>query len=134
MQTSGYSDKPLIEKLGYKPGDIIYVKDAPVEFIKHLQSNILGVTTAPSADWAHVFFIQRAKLEQFLRSANLDDIEKGFWVSWPKKSSKVTTDLTEQIFRDLILPLGWVDTKVCAIDDTWSGLKFLRRKESEPKQ
>ncbi len=132
MQESGYSGKPLVEKLGYKPGDVIYLKDAPDQFIEYLQSNILGITTAASADWAHVFFIQKAKLEQFLKSTNLDGIEKGLWVSWPKKSAVartgMATDVTEQTFRDLILPLGWVDTKVCAIDDTWSGLLFRRRK------
>jgi hypothetical protein len=67
-------------------------------------------------------------LHIFLDSIDLGDIEKGLWVSWPKKSSGVKTDLTEQAFRDAILPLGWVDTKVVAIDQTWSALKFLRRK------
>ena len=67
-------------------------------------------------------------LAGFLDNTELGEIEKSLWVSWPKKSSGAQTDLTEQDFRDAILPLGWVDTKVISIDDTWSALKFLRRK------
>lgn len=81
------------------------------------------------AHWAHGFFETTAEVETFLDEFNFDDIQKGVWVSWPKKASGIKTDLSEQTFRDLILPLGWVDTKVAAIDETWSGLKFLRRRQ-----
>jgi hypothetical protein len=77
--------------------------------------------------WAHGFFKSQAELDTFLDTIDLDSIEKGLWVSWPKKTSGIKTDLTEQTFRDKILPLGWVDIKVAAIDEIWSGLKFTRR-------
>lgn len=65
----------------------------------------------------------------FIRHTDLEHIEKSLWVSWPKKASKVVADINEQDIRDSILPSDWVDTKVAAIDETWSGLKFLRRKK-----
>ena len=125
--SSGYSGKPLVEKLGYKPEQVVHVLDAPAWFVTYLES--CGVITAPElpASWQHAFFTDQQQLEVFLDTVNLDTMN-GMWVSWPKKSSGVQTDITEQTFRDAILPLGWVDTKVCAIDQTWSGLKFVPRK------
>jgi hypothetical protein len=129
MTQNGYSAKKLIEKLGYKPLDTIYVFNAPKDFSSYLkQEHIIGSHGLPAL-WAHGFFMSQAELYTFLDSINLDSIEKGLWVSWPKKSSSVKTNLTEQTFRDSILPLGWVDIKVAAIDDVWSGLKFVRRKK-----
>jgi hypothetical protein len=126
--SSGYSGKPLIDKLGYKPIDTVYVYKAPDNFQEYLkEKHVVGSHGLPAL-WAHGFFKSQADLHAFLDSIDLDDIEKGLWVSWPKKSAKVKTDLTEQVFRDEILPLGWVDFKVAAIDEIWSGLKFLRRK------
>jgi hypothetical protein len=78
-------------------------------------------------NWGHVFCEKQADLEAFLAGNGLESVTDGWWFSWPKKASGLATDLTEQSFRDTILPLGWVDVKVVAIDDTWSGLKFLRR-------
>jgi hypothetical protein len=125
---SGYSGKPLIDKFGYRPIDTVYIYNAPEDFQEYLRDrHVVGSHGLPAL-WAHGFFKARADLDTFLDSIDLDDIEKGLWVSWPKKSSGVKTDLTEQTFRDAILPLGWVDVKVAAIDETWSGLKFLRRK------
>jgi hypothetical protein len=125
---SGYSGKPLIDKLGYRPIDTVYIYNAPEDFQEYLRDrHVVGSHGLPAL-WAHGFFKARADLDTFLDSIDLDDIEKGLWVSWPKKSSGVKTDLTEQTFRDAILPLGWVDVKAAAIDETWSGLKFLRRK------
>lgn len=126
---AGYSGTPLLPKLGYKPGQTIYLKDAPMWFSKLLRAE--GIQPGPlPTDWAHGFFAKRSDLEKFLKKLNLDKVSTGLWVSWPKKASKMPTDLTEQTFRDLILPLGWVDIKVAAIDETWSGLKFTRRKLS----
>lgn len=125
---AGYSATPLLKKLGYEPGQTVCMINQPGWFRKELRTG--GVIPAPilPANWAHGFFSSRTELEKFLDSIDLNQIEKGLWVSWPKKSSGTKTDLTEQTFRDLILPTGWVDIKVAAIDDTWSGLKFTRRK------
>jgi hypothetical protein len=123
---SGYSGTPLLKKLGYQPGQTIHTFAAPEWFKQELQKGDVKESNLPT-DWAHGFFMNQAALEKFLDIHPLEDIYKGLWVSWPKKAAKVETDLTEQTFRDLILPLGWVDIKVAAIDDTWSGLKFTRR-------
>jgi hypothetical protein len=126
--TAGYSGKSLIEKLGYKPIDTVYIYKAPADFQEYLRDeHVVGSHGLPAL-WAHGFFERQTELYAFLDSIDLDDIEKGLWVSWPKKSSKVKTDLTEQYFRDVILPLGWVDIKIAAVDQTWSALKFTRRK------
>jgi hypothetical protein len=128
MSFAGYSSKSLIDKLGYKPIDTVYIYKAPNNFREYLKSgHVIGSHGLPAL-WAHGFFQSQSDLHIFLDSIDLGDIEKGLWVSWPKKSSGIKADLTEQIFRDAILPLGWVDTKVVAIDQTWSALKFLRRK------
>jgi hypothetical protein len=81
------------------------------------------------ATHAHLFFDSKVGLRRFLKDTHLNDIEKSLWLSWPKKASGVKTEVTQQTLREAILPLGWVDTKVAAIDATWSGLKFLRRRK-----
>jgi hypothetical protein len=124
----GYSGKFLIDKLGYKPLDSVYLFGAPEDFIVYLEENEIFDAHKLPAQWAQGFFRHSSELEIFLDNIALEDIEKGLWVSWPKKSSKAETDLTEQTFRDVILPTGWVDIKVIAIDETWSGLKFTRRR------
>jgi hypothetical protein len=128
MQPAGYSNKPLVVKLGFTPGEDVFLINPPIDFLEYLNKEGVGLEKHLPADWLHGFFNTQAELKTFLKETDLNKISKGFWVSWPKKSSGVATDLTEQIFRDLILPLGWVDTKIAAIDETWSGLKFLRRK------
>jgi hypothetical protein len=128
MKQAGYSDKKLIEKLGYKPLDIIYIFNAPNDFKEYLKNEHIDASHGLPALWAHGFFKSQAELHTFLDSIDLESIEKGLWVSWPKKSSRIKTDINEQTFRDEILPLGWVDVKVAAVNETWSGLKFLRRK------
>lgn len=126
---SGYSGTPLLKKLGYRENDSVFLYGpAPEWFLKELASNKVLVVADPVAMWAHAFFTSQAGLQEFMMDSSMNQIEKALWVSWPKKSSGVQTDLTEQIFRDVILPTGWVDIKVAAIDDTWSGLKFTRRK------
>jgi hypothetical protein len=128
MNKSGYSGKNLVEKLDYKPLDTVYIYKAPQELKTSLKKEHVIATEGLPALWAHGFYRSLAELHDFLDSINLEDIEKGLWVSWPKKSSGIKSDLTEQTFRDEILKLGWVDIKVVAIDETWSGLKFTRRK------
>lgn len=125
---AGYSSTPLLKKLGYRPGDSVYVVNAPKWFNEKLGDADIVALPALPATWAHSFFTWQKEITVFLQRTTLADIEKGLWVSWPKKAAKVPTDITEQTFRDLILRLGWVDSKVVAVDDIWSGLKFLRRK------
>ncbi|HSX44200.1 MAG TPA: hypothetical protein VLE69_02800 [Candidatus Saccharimonadales bacterium] len=124
---TGYSDTPLLKKLGYKAGENVFTLNAPGWFRVLLgQSGVVSGRALPTY-WAHGFFTSQVEVENFLDTIDFDQIVKGIWVSWPKKASGKQTDLTEQTFRDLILPLGWVDIKVAAIDNTWSGLKFTRR-------
>jgi hypothetical protein len=130
MTPAGYSGKPLIEKLGYAPGDSVLLIDAPETFAEYLTSQGLVLDDTLPVKWLHFFCLSRANLEDFISATDLSLIETALWVSWPKLSSNLLTDVTEQSFRDAILPTGWVDTKVCAIDDTWSGLKFVRRKNT----
>lgn len=125
---AGYSGKPLVEKLGYQPRETVLLIKAPEWFRDHLDSLAITPSVKAPVDWGHVFCENQSDLDTFLSENDLESVTKGWWFSWPKKASGVSTDLTEQSFRDTILPFGWVDTKVAAVDDTWSGLKFLRRK------
>jgi hypothetical protein len=125
---AGYSGKPLANKLGFYLGDSIFVGDTPQWYSDFADQNGLELEPGLPATHAHIFCSTKAELKTFLKQNNLGDIEKSLWVSWPKKSSGQQTDLGENDIRDIVLPTGWVDVKVAAIDDIWSGLKFLRRK------
>jgi len=127
--TPGYSDTPLVTKLGFKRGDSVFVEDTPGWYSDFADENGLELTPGLPAAHAHIFCSTQTELRAFLSGNMLEDIEKSLWLSWPKKTSGVKTDITEQDLRNAVLPLGWVDTKVAAIDDTWSGLKFVRRKQ-----
>jgi len=126
---AGYSGTPLVKKLGFSQGESIYIEISPGWYTKFADDNDLELAVSLPATHAHMFFGSRAEVDDFLKHNDLEDIEKSLWVSWPKKSSGVKTDISEQDFREMILPLGWVDTKVAAIDEIWSGLKFMRRKK-----
>jgi len=128
----GYSGKPLADKLGLKPGMIAIVLDAPDNYQEFLLSPIpidheLG---AEPPDFVHIFVTERAKMDNYLTDL-LGKIKRDgmVWVSWPKKSAKVPTDIDENVIREVCLPMGWVDVKVCAVTDVWSGLKLVIRKE-----
>ncbi|HBH89512.1 hypothetical protein [Ponticaulis sp.] len=129
-QPAGYSGKPLWRKLGIKPG----MRVLPVNPPDHYDDLIDGaegmeeVVSGP-AEIVHLFCDARADLDAGFGLA-LAQVAPGgmLWVSWPKKSSKRFIDLTEDQLREVILPTGWVDVKVCAVDADWSGLKFLKRK------
>ena len=127
---AGYSGKPLYQKLGFKPGFQVWVRNAP-EHYPDLMAEAEDVVFAQGAerDAVHLFCPERATLEHDLASS-LAALRVGgmLWVSWAKKSSKLFSDVTEDILRDVILPTGWVDVKVCAVDADWSALKFLKRK------
>ncbi len=134
---AGYSGTPLSKKLGITAGMVLAASDPPEGFAALLDPLPDGVTwkrqlRAP-IDLAIVFFTRRADVtKRWPALTRATGPEGAVWVAWPKKSSGVPTDITEDTFRELLLPTGWVDTKVCAIDETWSGLKFVLRKELRP--
>jgi hypothetical protein len=131
--SSGYSGTPLAKKLGFKAGSRISCLGAPkgylallgplpekVELLDHRRKDVDGV---------HWFGDKRTALTRDLPVLMGSIKQHGFiWVSWPKKSSKVPTDITEDVIREVALPIGLVDIKVCAVDETWSGLKLVIRK------
>lgn len=130
--TVGYSGKALADKLGVRAGMRIAAVGAPRRYASLLAplTRAVSITARAStrADVVHYFVAWRRDIES--RIASLDRLLRDdavLWVSWPKKSSCRPTDLTEDVLREVILPLGLVDVKVCAVDDTWSGLKFVRR-------
>ena len=134
MTTVGYSGTPRAKKLGIKPGSRVHVSGAPKTYLKSLEPLPPDVTfekmVSESIYLFHVFADSRAKLAAALakyRKAMRPDAT--IWVSWPKKASKVPTDITEDTVRELALPMGLVDVKVCAVDEVWSGLKLVIRKE-----
>ena len=131
---AGYSGKSAIEKLGIKPGFCILVDGAPSAYGKLVGPLPAGVkiTTRPKPPphMVHLFAIHAAGLAGKLRSYRTAVASDAtIWVSWPKKSSGLATDLTDVVVRDTALALGLVDIKVCAIDKVWSGLKFVIRKD-----
>lgn len=132
--TSGYSGKPLFQKLGMKPGMDCLTIGAPAH-CDALVAGAEGVTFSQggaTADIVHLFCPLRKTLDSKIETALAKVSDGGMlWVSWPKKISPLFVDLTEGQLRNVILPFGWVDVKVCAVDEIWSGLKFLRRKTSK---
>jgi hypothetical protein len=131
---SGYSGTPLAKKLGYKPGIRAAAVGAPQEYQSWLHPLTAGVTferaASSTTDLVHVFVTEQASLSKHLVSLRKRlKPEASLWVSWPKKASKVPTDITEDTIRKLALPLGFVDIKVCAVSEVWSGLKLVVRKE-----
>ena len=132
---AGYSGTPLAAKLGIKAGSKVVALGAPKNYKRLLapvpQGVAFGTRVSPATDVVHVFTAIRAELAtaipKILASLRPD---AALWVSWPKKASKVPTDITEDTIRGVALPLGLVDVKVCAVDDTWSGLKLVIRKEN----
>jgi len=130
---AGYSGTPLAQKLGIKPGTKLLTVAAPGhydELLAPLPDDVKRVRKLDDADVAHIFVTARARLDQELRAAiSRMKQDAAIWISWPKKSSKVETDITEDTVREVALPLGLVDIKVCAVDETWSGLKLVIRKQ-----
>ena len=130
---AGYSVTPLARKLGIDKPMIVYTVDAPTEYrgwLGELQPGVHLRTSPPSPlTAAHVFVTRKEELRKRLSTLRKSIDPKGFvWISWPKKSAKVATDVTEDTIRELALPQGWVDVKVCAVSDVWSGLKLVVRK------
>jgi hypothetical protein len=134
---AGYSGTPLAKKLGIKPGSSVFVDGAPKAYEQLLSPmpadvNVQSAVDA-STDIVHLFSTSKAKLASALKRSlqNLRS-DAALWVSWPKKASKVPTDITEDTIRELAFPLGLVDIKVCAVDEVWSGLKLVIREENRP--
>ena len=130
----GYSGTPLAKKLGIGTGHRVWLAQPPADYRAMVAPLPDGVTfvSKPSTttDVAHVFTTKRRELEKTLRTLRTAlNPDAPIWVSWPKKSSKVPTDITEDVIREVALPLGFVDVKVCAVDEVWSGLKLVVRKE-----
>jgi hypothetical protein len=127
---AGHSGKPLVQKLGIQPGFCIFIEGAPTAYGDIVGPLPADVTIAKRLkaplDMVHLFATEAAGLAGKLRGCR-DAIQPDgmIWVSWPKKSSGIATDLTDVVVRDTALPLGLVDIKVCAIDEVWSGLKFV---------
>jgi len=130
---AGYSGTPLAKKLGIKEKHRVHVRGAPKGYRTLLEPLPPSVeftsNLGRSTDVVHIFVTERAALAKALGALRDKlDPQAIVWVSWPKKSANVPTDVTENTIRDLALPLGFVDIKVCAVDDVWSGLKLVVRK------
>ena len=131
---AGYSATPLWKKLGYAPGTRAWVIGAPEDYAKLLAlPRAVKVTWMERAElgmkFVHVFASESSALKNKLRKFRGQIAPDGVvWVSWPKKASRVPTDITEDSIRDAAIPMGLVDIKVCAVDETWSGLKLMIRR------
>lgn len=132
---AGYSGTPLVKKLGLRPGARAYIDSPPGGYFAAIEPIPAGVVLlrrpAAGLDFVHLFTTSAddfaGKLARY-RDRVRDD--GTIWVSWPKRASKVPTDVTEDVVRAAALPLGLVDVKVCAVDDVWSGLKLVVRVEN----
>lgn len=140
LAAAGYSATPLAAKLGLKDGQSVVFVDLPDDLAELALSRDFAAKTLTSwpaigeagerHDIVHAFTGRRADLD-----GNVDTLKKmiapdgAVWISWPKKASKIATDITEDVIRDVALPNGLVDVKVCAVDAVWSGLKLVIRKE-----
>ena len=134
--SAGYSNTPLNKKLGIT-GDVVFtVLHAPPTFMADLGDTgeaIWQRHRMPPIDVIVAFYTEKTALRDEWKS--LTDAAQpvgGVWVAWPKKTSGVQTDISEDVLRATLLKTGWVDNKVCAIDDVWSGLRFVMRKENRP--
>ena len=131
---AGYSGTPLFKKLGMKPDFRICVKNEPANYrglvSEMVDQAVFSTRLSGMFDLIHFFTSSRKEFEvQLPKLKNKIYQDGAIWISWPKKASKVETDMTENVIRDVCLPLGLVDVKVCAVDEIWSGLKLVIRKE-----
>jgi hypothetical protein len=131
---AGYSETPLAKKLGIREGFTVFLVGAPEQYqalLAPLPERVRFTRKADSStNLLHAFSTERLALARLLPALRKKlSHEAAIWVSWPKKSSKVPTDITEDTIREVALPLGFVDIKVCAVTQVWSGLKLVVRKE-----
>ena len=130
VPTAGYSGTPLIKKLGIKAGARLHLVGAPADFEQTLGALPAGTRALSrgTLDFAMLFVRTAVELRRhFPRLRDRLETNGMLWVAWPKKVAKVSTDLTEGVVRQFGLDAGLVDVKICAVDETWSGLKFVRR-------
>lgn len=131
---AGYSGTPLPKKLGIKEGMTVGILNAPNFFSFDLGDLPDGVETHRTESPADVYLIFADRIAEaergFQRAMTMLPSDGAIWIAWPKKSSGVETDIREDTLREVFLPTGMVDNKVCAIDETWSGLRFVVRKEN----
>lgn len=130
MKTAGYSDTPLWKKLGFKKDDIVRSINAPEHYMQLIEGRPVGVVfdekKKSKKDLIHFFTKDAKELFEILPLLKNEIKQNGMiWVSWPKKASKVPTDIVENVIRDDALKIGLVDVKVCAMDQIWSGLKLI---------
>lgn len=135
---TGYSPNPLFKKLGIKEGFKLYVKNPPEDYfglIAPIPNKVkILKRISNELDMIHFFTKNKKELISNIELMMRKITQNGMiWISWPKKSSKVETDITEDTIREVILPLGLVDIKVCAVDEVWSGLKVVIRRENRHK-
>jgi hypothetical protein len=135
---AGYSRTSLPQKLGIKSGLTVVTINPPNDYRRLLDSIPEGVTFSdrlkPDSTFVHMFVRKCSELAKRLQVLRQKVSDSGtVWISWPKKSAGVPTDVTEDVIRAVALPLGFVDVKVCAIDETWSGLKLMVRRENRKK-
>jgi hypothetical protein len=131
-----YSGAPLSKKLGIKPGSSLHVLNEPdgfLEMLKPIPDSVQFVTAEDHLDVIVLFAASSADLEAFGRLVSMLKPSGGLWVAWPKKSSGLLTDLTFEIVQRVGLSSGLVDNKVCAIDEVWTALRFVHRREKRPK-
>ena len=130
---AGYSGTPLPQKLGIKPGTtVIVINEPPIyrKLLGKLDRVTFSNRISTNSDFVHLFTKRRSEFESRLSILRDKISDNGtIWVSWPKKSANIPTDITEDVVREIALPLGLVDIKVCAVDETWSGLKLMIRRE-----
>jgi hypothetical protein len=134
MPSVGYSGASLAKKLGIKPGIELLVVNGPENYrklVEPLPDNVKLVSSlSDTTGMVHLFVTRKAELVKLLKRFRAKLNTGGvIWVSWPKKAAKVPTEVTDNTVREVALPLGFVDIKVCAVDDVWSGLKVVLRKE-----
>ncbi len=129
MATTGYSGTPLLKKLGIKPEMKLLLINAPDNYFALLEVDLTKqLVKTSNADFVHLFVTSRKELEkQFLSLSKKLSPTAIIWISWYKKSAKIPIDVTEDVIREIVLPTGWVDIKVCAVSELWSGLKIVKR-------
>ncbi len=136
---AGYSGTALVKKLGIRAGETVCVINAPAHYAQLLgklsEGAVLSQEVSDGVAFVHLFVAKRSTLKTQLKRLRSKLADAGmFWVSWPKKAARVPTDVTEDVIRAEALPLGFVDVKVCAVDETWSGLKLMIRRTERGKK
>ena len=128
---AGYSGTPLLKKLSIKEESKVMLLNAPKNYMDFVEADISKqlVNEISKAHLMHLFVVSKAELKKdFSRIIQQAKDDLIIWISWYKKSSGIATDVTEDVIREIVLPTGWVDVKVCAVSDIWSGLKIVKRK------